>query len=266
MKIIFTYFLLFIGIFSLLTFIPKTGGYIWQPELINTVSALLLTLLVFLVGQISGTSATHTGIIGTAIFTLLFCPNSYMFFSRDEQAVIELISVCIVPFFISQYHRIESKNFKYGYFIMLLMGIFCSYTHDGITIPLCLSLKKKILWSGLLANGYRICDWNNPILAPFGISVMVLFRKFSGSVISNSYRIHTTLGNQGLYFRHLAKPILFGFPKTQKTPVAYFQGTQAIILLPAFFCMYSSICASGDGQCHSRSMLLLYVLGLIPIP
>ena len=121
MKIIFTYFLLFIGIFSLLTFIPKTGGYIWQPELINTVSALLLTLLVFLVGQISGTSATHTGIIGTAIFTLLFCPNSYMFFSRDEQAVIELISVCIVPFFISQYHRIESKNFKYGYFIMLML-------------------------------------------------------------------------------------------------------------------------------------------------
>lgn len=100
---------------------------------------MLLTLLIFLVGRISDTSKTLTGILGTAVFTLLFCPKSHMFFYRDELAIIELTSVCIVPFFISQYKRIETKNFKYGYFIMLLMGIFCSYTHDGITIPLCLS-------------------------------------------------------------------------------------------------------------------------------
>jgi hypothetical protein len=139
MKTVLTYILIFTTLFLLLTFIPKTGGYIWQPEIINGISALLLTLLIFLVGRISGTSKTLTGILGTAVFTLLFCPKSHMFFYRDEQAVIELTSVCIVPFFISQYKRIETKNFKYGYFIMLLMGIFCSYTHDGITIPLCLS-------------------------------------------------------------------------------------------------------------------------------
>lgn len=139
MKTVLTYILIFTTLFLLLTFIPKTGCYIWQPEIINGISALLLTLLIFLVGRISGTSKTLTGILGTAVFTLLFCPKSHMFFYRDEQAVIELTSVCIVPFFISQYKRIETKNFKYGYFIMLLMGIFCSYTHDGITIPLCLS-------------------------------------------------------------------------------------------------------------------------------
>lgn len=139
MKTILTYILIFTCILFLLMTLPKTGGYIWQPEVINTLSALLLTLLIFLVGRISGTTKTITGILGTAVFTLLFCPKSHMFFYRDEQAVIELTSVCIVPFFISQYKRIETKNFKYGYFIMLLMGIFCSYTHDGITIPLCLS-------------------------------------------------------------------------------------------------------------------------------
>lgn len=139
MKTILTYILIFTCILFLLMTLPKTGGYIWQPEAINTLSALLLTLLIFLVGRISGTTKTITGILGTAVFTLLFCPKSHMFFYRDEQAVIELTSVCIVPFFISQYKRIETKNFKYGYFIMLLMGIFCSYTHDGITIPLCLS-------------------------------------------------------------------------------------------------------------------------------
>ena len=122
MKTVLTYILIFTTLFLLLTFIPKTGGYIWQPEIINGISALLLTLLIFLVGRISGTSKTLTGILGTAVFTLLFCPKSHMFFYRDEQAVIELTSVCIVPFFISQYKRIETKNFKYGYFIVSLTG------------------------------------------------------------------------------------------------------------------------------------------------
>ena len=117
MKTILAYISIFICIFLLLTFIPKTGGYIWQPEFINGVSAMLLTLLIFLVGRISDTSKTLTGILGTAVFTLLFCPKSHMFFYRDELAIIELTSVCIVPFFISQYKRIETKNFKYGYFL-----------------------------------------------------------------------------------------------------------------------------------------------------
>lgn len=122
-----------------LSLLPKRGGYIWQPEFINPVTALLFTLLVFLTGRIAKSSETSGGIICTATFILLFCPNSHYIFYRDETGLMELSSTCIVPFFISQYTRIANKNFTYGYFLMLLMGIFCSYTHDSITIPLCAS-------------------------------------------------------------------------------------------------------------------------------
>lgn len=130
---------IFAAMLLTLSLLHKPGGYIWQPELINPLCALLVTLLVFLVAHIARSNHRATSILGTAIFTLLFCPGSSKFFLRDEEAVLELFSICIVPFFISQYTRISTKDFKRGYFLMLLMGIFCSYTHDGITIPLCLS-------------------------------------------------------------------------------------------------------------------------------
>ena len=138
-KLRLTYFSVFLIMLSVLTFFPKTGGYVWQPEIINPLSALLFTLLVWLTGRIAHSTDSATGILCTAAFILLFCPDSHMFFNRDETAVLTLSSTCIVPFFISQYTRISNKNFKYGYFLMLLMGIFCSYTHDSITIPLCLA-------------------------------------------------------------------------------------------------------------------------------
>lgn len=137
MRLRLTYLAVFLMMLLLLSLLPKTGGYIWQPELINPVSALLFTLLVFLTGHIAGSTNSVTGILCTASFILLFYPGSQQFFNRDETAVMELASTCIVPFFISQYNRISNKNFKYGYFLMLLMGIFCSYTHDSVTIPLC---------------------------------------------------------------------------------------------------------------------------------
>lgn len=133
------YLTAFITIFLILNWIPKTGGYIWQPGIINGISALLIVLLTFLVGRITATTQNFGGIWGTTLFIFLFYPNAQAFFLRDETAIIELTSVCIVPFFISQYNRIQYKDFTYGYFLMLLMGIFCSYTHDGITIPLCMS-------------------------------------------------------------------------------------------------------------------------------
>lgn len=133
------YTFVFAAILLALALLPKTGGYIWQPEMINPLIALLFTLLVYLVSRIAGTHRTATGIVGTAVFTLLFCPGAHTLFDRDENALAELCSTCIVPFFISQYTRISTKNFRYGYFLMLLMGIFCSYTHDGISIPLCTS-------------------------------------------------------------------------------------------------------------------------------
>lgn len=138
-KQVFTYIALFLLLLTVLFVVPKDGGYIWQPEIINPLVALLILLLVYLTGRITHTTETTTGILCTAAFILLFCPNSATFFNRDETAVMELSSVCIVPFFISQYTRISNKDFKYGYFLMLLMGIFCSYTHDSITIPLCAS-------------------------------------------------------------------------------------------------------------------------------
>lgn len=139
MKMRLTYLGVFLTIFGVLTFIPKTGGYIWQAEIINPLTAVLFTLLIWLVGRVSETTQTAWGVVCTTIFVLLFCPDSRIFFNRDETAIVELISVSIVPFFMSQYNRISSKNFKYGYFLMLLMGVFCSYTHDSITIPLCAS-------------------------------------------------------------------------------------------------------------------------------
>ena len=137
MKLYLTYLVIFAVMLSALALFPKTGGYIWQAEIINPLSALLFTLLVYLTGRIAHSTQSVTGILCTALFILLFCPDSRHFFNRDETAVVELSSTCIVPFFISQYTRISNKNFKYGYFLMLLMGIFCSYTHDSITIPLC---------------------------------------------------------------------------------------------------------------------------------
>ena len=136
MKLYLSYLAIFAVMLSALALFPKTGGYIWQAEIINPLSALLFTLLVYLTGRIAHSAQSVTGILCTALFILLFCPDSRHFFNRDETAVVELSSTCIVPFFISQYTRISNKNFKYGYFLMLLMGIFCSYTHDSITIPL----------------------------------------------------------------------------------------------------------------------------------
>lgn len=134
-----TYIAVFLIMLSALYLLPKRGGYIWQPEFINPATALLFTLLVYLTGNIAKSTKSVSGILCTATFILLFCPNSHHIFYRDETAIVELCSTCIVPFFISQYTRIANKNFKYGYFLMLLMGIFCSYTHDSITIPLCAS-------------------------------------------------------------------------------------------------------------------------------
>lgn len=165
MKPLLAYLAVFLTMLSALALLPKAGGYVWQPEIINPLSALLFTLLVFLTGHIARSAQSAAGILCTALFVLLFCPDSRAFFSRDETAVIVLSSTCIVPFFISQYTRISNKNFKYGYFLMLLMGIFCSYTHDSVTIPLCAGfLTLSYLQRGRL---FRLACW--PMVIGFAI-------------------------------------------------------------------------------------------------
>ncbi len=164
MKLRLTYLAVFLIILSVLAFLPKTGGYIWQPEIINPLSALLFTLLVYLTGHIARSAQSAIGILCTAMFVLLFCPDSHEFFNRDETAVMSLSSTCIVPFFISQYTRISNKNFKYGYFLMLLMGIFLQLYarqhHDSALRQFphtVLFAARPAVSPGLLAHGHRFC-------------------------------------------------------------------------------------------------------------
>lgn len=134
-----TYLLIFLLVSLLLAFFPKAGGYVWNPRIIVPATAAMFTLLVWLVARFIGTDRIPLELFVTAVFILLFAPGSHLFFSRDEDALIELGSQCIVPFFLTQYMRISRKDFRKAYGFMLLMGIFCSFTHDGITLPLCLA-------------------------------------------------------------------------------------------------------------------------------
>lgn len=172
MKLKTTYIAVFLVMLTILSLLPKRGGYIWQPEFINPFTALLFTILVYLTGRIAKSTKTPNGIICTATFILLFCPDAHYIFHRDETAIMELSSTCIVPFFISQYTRIATKNFKYGYFLMLLMGIFCSYTHDSITIPLCASF---LFLSYLQRNQlFRLACWPMVIGFLIGTTLSIL--------------------------------------------------------------------------------------------
>lgn len=138
-KLISTYFFIFITMTTAMALMPMEGGYFFEPVLIVTLCAALFTLMVYLVAHLADIGDTPIGVGLTALFLLLFAPGSNIYLQRDEVAVMELGSQCIVPFFISQYNRVSQKNFRRWYALMLLMGIFCSYTHDGITIPLCVS-------------------------------------------------------------------------------------------------------------------------------
>ena len=134
-----TYLVIFLFVSLMLAIVPKAGGYVWDPRFIIPATAALFTLLVWLVARFVGTDRSSLELMVTAAFILLFAPGSHLFFSRDEDALIELCSQCIVPFFLTQYKRISRKDFRRAYALMLLMGIFCSFTHDGITLPLCLA-------------------------------------------------------------------------------------------------------------------------------
>ncbi|MDE5788470.1 MAG: hypothetical protein K2H79_08030 [Bacteroidaceae bacterium] len=112
----------------------------WPAEVegvINFLTSLFFTLFVYLTARLARTDYSLTGILATAAFIIFFCPGEEVFFDRNEAALTELLSQCIVPFFIAQYNRVSQKDFHRLYLLMLLMGIFCSYTHNGITIPLC---------------------------------------------------------------------------------------------------------------------------------
>lgn len=111
--------------------------FILTPDAFHVIITLLFILLIDLTARLARTNRTGLGILCTWIFISLFNPGMDQCMVGDEEGLIELGSQCIVPFFIMQYRRIRTKDFSYGYFLMFLMGIFCSYTHNGIAIPLC---------------------------------------------------------------------------------------------------------------------------------
>ncbi|MBR1682117.1 MAG: hypothetical protein IJ700_01970 [Bacteroidaceae bacterium] len=166
-----TYLLIFLFVSLMLAVIPKAGGYVWDPRIIVPATAAMFTLLVWLVARFIGTDRTPVELVITAAFILLFAPGSTLFFSRDEDAIIELGSQCIVPFFLTQYTRISRKNFKSAYALMLLMGIFCSFTHDGITLPLCLAFLL-LAWQRR-DEFFRLACW--PMVAGWLVGTVLQF-------------------------------------------------------------------------------------------
>ncbi len=131
------YGIIFLVVWLCLWLWPPSGGYIWDALFINISTSMLFTLLVALTARLVETDGSLTGLLATALFLIFFCPGAERFFLRDEAGLIELSSQCMVPFFISQYMNVSQRHFGWLYFLMLLMGIFCSYTHNSITIPLC---------------------------------------------------------------------------------------------------------------------------------
>ncbi len=141
-----TYCATFLGVWLCLSLTPPRGGYVWDAWFINISTALLFTLLVALTARLLDTGHSLAGLLSTALFLILFCPASPRFFLRDESSLIELASQCMVPFFIRQYMTVSRRSFGKLYFLMLLMGVFCSYTHNSVTIPLC----ATFVWVSIL--------------------------------------------------------------------------------------------------------------------
>ena len=152
-----TYLCIFALVALMMALLPTHEWMMWEPAVVIPICALLITLLVYLSAQLAGTGGSVAEVACTSLFVLFFLPGADNFFERDEEAMLELSSQCIVPFFIGQYERIHTRDFRWGYLLMLLMGIFCSYTHDGITLPLC----AGFLWLSYLARDrfWRTACW-----------------------------------------------------------------------------------------------------------
>ncbi len=166
-----TYLLIFLFVCLVLALVPKAGVYNWDPHVIVPATAAMFTLLVWLIARFIGTDRTALEVLITASFILFFAPGSSIIFARDETAILELGSQCIVPFFLTQYTRISRKNFRRAYALMLLMGIFCSFTHDGITLPLCLAFLL-LAWQRR-SEFFRLACW--PMVAGWLVGTILQF-------------------------------------------------------------------------------------------
>ncbi len=136
-KKILTYLVVFASTLLLAWILPNRHLPMWQWWLEAIVYSGLFALLVWLSCRLvrSGRGAGETAI--TALFLLFFLPRGGGLVNLSIESVTYLASQCMVPFFIGQYMRIRRRDYGHIYVLMILMGIFCSYTHDGIAIPLC---------------------------------------------------------------------------------------------------------------------------------
>lgn len=166
-----TYLILYLLTVLIMVLIPMPADSMWDPALIISASAALITLLIYLSAQLLGTDNTPGEIVFTGLFILFFLPGANTLFLRDEVAILDLGSQCIVPFFLMQYERARKKPFSGWYILMLLMGIFCSYTHDGITIPLC----AGFLWMSFLQRDtfFRTACWPMVVGFVLGTSLSI---------------------------------------------------------------------------------------------
>ncbi len=162
-----------VSLMATLSWLPMPGGYTWTPWVVNLATTLLFVLLVFLTARLAKTDKTCMGVLVTAAFIVLFCPGVENFFLRDEQGLMELSSQCIVPFFVGQYTRIRRKDFHRWYFLMLLMGVFCSYTHNSVSIPLFFAF----LWLSFrhLKGFFRMACWPMVIGFAIGTTLSIIF-------------------------------------------------------------------------------------------
>lgn len=168
---VFTYICIFCILLYLLSFLPCAGTSPSEIRAAIILSSFLFTLLIFLSARLIDMGNHIESILFTAIFVLIFFPGASNLQSCDRDTIMELGSQCIVPFFIGQYKRVSQKDFKRGYMLMLLMGIFCSFTHDGISIPLC----AGFLWLSVLNRNqfFRSACW--PMVIGFAIGTSLSF-------------------------------------------------------------------------------------------
>lgn len=181
-------YVLILGFSALLMALFPVSDAMWDPVLIISISALLFTLLVYLSAKLVKMDGDVWSILLVATFLLLFMPGSSSFFMRDELSVMELGSQCIVPFFLQQYDRVSQKPYSGWHFLMLLMGIFCSYTHDGITIPLC----TGFLWMAFIHRGtfFRTACW--PMVTGFVIgTVLSIWNAMHEGSVESAYGLES---------------------------------------------------------------------------
>ena len=201
-KIIATYLGILGVMMFLLAVLPFQHAITPTDRLLVFVSALLFTLLVWLSTKLIGTGQEVESVVFTALFILFFYPDITNFLSCDLEAVISLSSQCIVPFFIGQYNRVSQRNFQRIYVLMLLMGIFCSYTHDGITIPLC----AGFLWLSFLNRDrfFRTACWQTStalqilwnakvFLLSVGLTAWLSVSRWGRQMLLANFREHTLL-------------------------------------------------------------------------